>query len=165
MASLTAALNWIGLGKESAKAAQDHSRLNFSDGLIASLKDDHAELLKMYTDVEQMALSGRYANIPAALAVFKTRFDLHILNENLHFYCYIEEKLAGSAENQALIKSFRGEMNAIARGVVNFIKKYRMSGVRPSNGAAFLAELREVGALLVQRITREEHDLYTLYQP
>ena len=111
-----------------------------------------------------MAVEGRYANIAAALSAFKAKFDLHILEENLHFYCYIEEKLSARAESQALIKTFRSEMNAIARGVVNFIKKYRMAGVRLSNGKEFLTELRQFGALLVQRIGREENDLYTLYQ-
>lgn len=165
MGSLASAFEWLGLGKSTLRTVQDQSRFNYSPDLIGDLKGDHAELLKMYTDIERMAVEGRYAQIAAALGGFKARFDLHIFHENLHFYCYIEEKLAGSADRQAQIKSFRGDMNLIARSVVNFIRNYRMTGVRPSNGDEFLIALREIGALLAQRIEREEQDLYPLYQP
>lgn len=163
--ALATALDWLGLGKATARSAQEHSRLNYSADLIPGLKGDHGELLRMYREVEKMAVEGRYASIPAALAAFKSKFDLHILNENLRFYCYIEDRAAGNVHSQEIIKHFRGEMNSIARGVVNFVKKYRMAGVRPSNGQEFLTELRQVGVLLVARIEREENELYTLYRP
>jgi hypothetical protein len=161
----SSALGWLGLGKDVAKSAQQYSRFHYSPDLIAGLKDDHVELLRMYQDIERMAEEGRFATVAAALSAFKARFDIHIFNENLHFYCYVEERLAGRTGEEALIRSFRNEMNAIARGVVNFIRQWRMSGVRVANGPQFVKELKEVGALLTQRIYHEEKDLYTLYQP
>jgi hypothetical protein len=56
-------------------------------------------------------------------------------------------------------------MNSIARAVVNFVKKYRSEGVSGQTVADFLVELRQVGALLLKRIEREEKELYALYRP
>lgn len=171
MGAITWALGWLGRGRAeddgapSMKAIQDKSRFHYAPDLIAGLKADHAQLLKQYAELERQAVAGQYAALPLSLAAFKNKFDVHILNENLHFYCYLEHKLRRSPENLALIQDFRAEMNAIARGVVNFVKKYRVAGVRQVNAAEFLAELRAVGALLVQRVEREEQDLYTLYAP
>ena len=163
MATLASALDWLGLGS-GLRSTQDSARFNYSPDLIAKLTDDHAGLVKQYGEIERMAIEGRYVQIAAALAQFKSKFDLHILEENLRFYCYVEEQ-ASSPSDQATVKAFRAEMNAIARTVVNFVKKYRMSGVRPSNGQEFIKELREVGKALVLRIQREEGELYTLYHP
>lgn len=155
----------LGLGgKTPVKAVQDHSRFNYSPELIAGLKDDHAVLLRQYAALERMAIDARYTEIPAAIAEFKEKFDVHVLHENLHFYCYIQDK-ARTLQERELIKSFRGEMNSIGRAVVAFAKRYLASGVTSLNSQAFLTELREVGLLLVRRIEREEKDLYTLYQP
>jgi hypothetical protein len=164
MATLTRMREWFGFGEsEAPKSAQEHSRFNYSPELIRGLKGDHAELLKLYGEIERMAIEGRYAAIPASLGTFKTKLDVHLLNENLHFYCYVEEK-AQRTEDRELIKGFRTEMNAIARGVLNFVKIYRQAGVHPANGQTFLSELRQVGALLVKRIEREEGELYSLYR-
>jgi hypothetical protein len=173
MGALSWAQSWFVSGRSkddsgtvpSAKAVQDKSRFHYSPDLIASLKGDHAELLRLYGEIEKMAIAGRFATIPGALAAFKSKFDVHILNENLHFYCYVEQRLGRRPDDLQLMRDFRTDMNTIARDVVNFVKAYRTYGVRPSTGDEFLAELRAVGALLVQRVEREEKDLYALYQP
>lgn len=169
MGAMAWAQQWLGMGagevETSAQPGLEHARFGYSPELIDGLKGDHADLLRRYGDIEQLALKGQYAALPMALAGFKNKFDVHVLHENLQFYCYLEQRLARDADTLTLIKDFRSEMNAIARGVVNFVKKYRTVGVQPGNGAEFLAELRSVGALLVQRVEREEKDLYTLYRP
>ena len=163
------ALAWVrslfGFDEPSLKQVQDEHRISYSPGLIGQLKDDHAGLLKLYGQAEALATGGRFAEIVPALRMFKHKFELHILAENVKFYCYIEENLARKPVALRTIREFRREMNSIARGVVNFVRKYQESGVSAANGAAFLTELREVGALLVQRVQREEQDLYTLYAP
>ncbi|MGH8539433.1 MAG: hemerythrin domain-containing protein [Stenotrophobium sp.] len=141
------------------------SRFTYSPTLIQSLEGDHAELLQMYTQVDQMLKRGDYEAIVPALGTFKTKLDVHILNENLRFYCYLEEHLAGSPDELNVMKDFRREMNDIARGVVNFVRKYQMAGVTLSNHKNFGNEFQQVGALLAQRIEREERGLYILYTP
>jgi hypothetical protein len=164
MEALARAWHWLGFGG-TPKASRDHSRFNFSPGLVASLKGDHAELIKLHADLARLAAEAHYTALPAALAAFKSKFDLHVLNENLHFYCYVEEKTTARPDDQDMIRGFRSEMNAIARAVVNFVKKYRSEGVNAQTAPDFLVEVRQVGALLLKRIEREEKELYVLYRP
>ena len=164
MEALARAWHWLGFGG-TPKASRDHSRFNFSPSLVASLKGDHVELIKLHADLARLATEGRYTALPAALAAFKSKFDLHVLNENLHLYCYVEEKATARPDDQDMIRGFRSEMNAIARAVVNFVKKYRSEGVDAQTAPEFLVEARQVGALLLKRIEREEKELYTLYRP
>lgn len=170
MGAMSWAQDLLGFGgaeevSSAGPASLDKARFGYSKELIGNLKGDHAYLLRRYREIEQLAQKGELAAIPMALAGFKNKFDLHILNENLQFYCHLEHSLARRPGDLARIKEFRTEMNAIARAVVNVVKKYRLEGVRPETVPAFLAELRAVGAALMQRIEREEKDLYPLYAP
>jgi hypothetical protein len=152
-------------GRAEAPAALDQARFGYSSELIGSLQGDHADLLRRHGDIERLVQAGQYGAIPMALSGFKNKFDVHILHENLQFYCHVEERMARRAKDLAVIKEFRSEMNAVARGVVNFVKKYRTEGVRPSNRDAFVADLRAVGQQLALRVQREEQELYPLYAP
>lgn len=146
-------------------ALRREQSINYSPQLIGRLCGDHAALLAMYQSVVDMLQQQRYAQIPAALGSFKSKFDVHILNENLRFYCYLEQKLRAQPAELTTVKEFRREMNVIARGVVNFVRQYQTTGVSAANQQGFADDLRQIGALLVQRIQREEEDLYTLYAP
>jgi hypothetical protein len=170
MGAMTWTLGWFGAGRKddatpAARALQDKSRFHHSPELIGALTADHGELLRQYGKLERMAVGGQLAGLPLALAAFKVRFDEHILNENLHCYCYLEQKLQNDRKGLRAMQEFRSDMNGIARCVVNFVKTWRVAGVRRANVEPFLADLREVGAMLVQRIEREERDLYPLYRP
>jgi hypothetical protein len=170
MGAMSWAQDLLGFGGGNEGAASgpetlDQARFGYSPELVGNLKGDHAYLLRRYQEIERLALKGELAAIPMALAGFKNKFDLHLLNENLQFYCHLEQRSARRPADLARIREFRTEMNAIARAVVNFVKKYRLEGVRPETVQAFLGDLRAVGAALVQRIAREEKDLYPLYAP
>ena len=164
MAALARAWHWLGFGG-TAKASRDHSRFNFSPSLVAGLKGEHSELLRQHAELARLAAAGSYTGIPAALAAFRSKFDLHVLSENLHFYGFVEEKARGRPDDAEMIRGFRSEMNAIARAVVNFVKKYRSDGVSAQTAPDFLVEVRQIGALLLKRIEREEKELYVLYRP
>jgi hypothetical protein len=167
MGAMSWAQDLLGLGEREAggPAALDQARFGYSPELIGNLVGDHADLLRRHAEIEQLALRSQYGALPMALSGFKNKFDVHVLNENLQFYCHVEERLARRPRDLAMIKEFRTEMNAIARGVVNFVKKYRAEGVGAGNRDAFLADLRAVGGLLLQRVQREEKELYPLYAP
>jgi hypothetical protein len=138
---------------------------SFDSGLVPSLKHDHHELVELFEQIGRGFEQGRYADLPAKLTAFKTRLEAHLLTENVRFYNYVEYTLRDDNENLALIRDFRREMNTIARGVIEFVKKYQ--GGMPNDLArqSFLADYRAVGGLLVQRIQREEGNLYPLYIP
>ena len=137
----------------------------YDPGLVDSLKHDHTELVAMYGQLGQDVKDGQFNRIPNALLAFKTRLEAHLLIENVRFYVYVEQSLAGDSENMALIRGFRREMNSIARGVVEFVRRYQNTRVTADNSLHFMREYEEVGQLLAMRIEREEHNLYPLYAP
>ena len=138
---------------------------SYDSGLVPSLKNDHQELVALFEQIGRTYEARRFHEIPALLTAFKTRLEAHLLTENVRFYNYVESTLRDDAENLALIRDFRREMNTIARGVIDFVKKYQSSNDADGLMHGFLADYRTVGGLLVQRIQREEGNLYPLYMP
>lgn len=136
----------------------------YDSSLIHSLKHDHHNLVEMFEQIGRLAEMGRFRELPATLVAFKTALESHVISENVRFYNYVENSLAGDDENLALIRSFRREMNTIAKGVVEFVKKYHRYDFDEGTRQAFLKEYAAVGGLLAQRIQREESNLYPLYQ-
>lgn len=97
------------------------------------------------------------------LNAFKVHLEGHLIAENVRFYNYVENAMQGDADSTALVRSFRREMNAIARGVVDFVKKYQVGNFDQETREAFMTDYQVVGGLLAQRIEREESSLYPLY--
>jgi hypothetical protein len=137
---------------------------SYDSGLVPLLKHDHAELLDLYEHIGQVYERRRYHEIPALLITFKTRLEAHLLTENVRFYNYVEASLFNDPENFALIRDFRREMNSIAKGVIEFVKNYQKP-VNEFDARAFQTDYQAVGGLLMQRIQREESNLYPLYFP
>lgn len=139
--------------------------IRYDAGLVQSLKDDHVELVKMYGQLGREVEAGRYSVISSSLLAFKTRLEGHLLTENVRFYVYLEQSMANDADNMAIIRDFRREMNGIARGVVDFVRRYQQQAVNSTNHEEFMQEYAAVGKLLTMRIEREEGSLYPLYHP
>lgn len=133
--------------------------------LVPSLKRDHADLVKLYGAIGDLARQGDFQQIPQMLNAFKVHLEGHLIAENVRFYNYVESSMQGDSESTALVRSFRREMNAIARGVVDFVKKYQLSAFDQQAREEFMADYQTVYGLLAQRIEREESSLYPLYLP
>ncbi len=133
--------------------------------LVPALKRDHADLVKLYGTIGDQAKKGDFQQVPQLLMAFKVHLEGHLIAENVRFYNYVESSMQGDPESTALVRSFRREMNAIARGVVDFVKKYQISAFDQATRDEFLADYQTVGGLLAQRIEREESSLYPLYLP
>lgn len=137
--------------------------ISYSPTLIDTLMDDHDDLLELYSQIAHIMAERRFDEIPEALTLFKTKLDVHLLTENLRFYCYLEQSLDEDAEERETMKTFRREMSTIARAVVTFIRKWQAHMITDDNKAEFLSEYAQIGDALAQRIEREEKGLYTLY--
>lgn len=140
-------------------------QIKYDPALVPALEKDHRELVALFKEIGQCAKLDEFADVPALLLSFKTRLEAHLIAENVRFYNYVENSLQDDAENSMLIRSFRREMNSIARGVVDFVKKYQISNFDVAARRDFLDDYNTVGGLLTQRIEREENSLYPLYQP
>lgn len=133
--------------------------------LVPALKRDHADLVKLYGAIGEQAQRGDFQQIPQMLNAFKVHLEGHLIAENVRFYNYVENAMQADTESTALVRSFRREMNAIARGVVDFVKKYQLSTFDQNARQEFMADYQTVYGLLAQRIEREEASLYPLYTP
>lgn len=169
---MTSIARWLGLGnaeakgeKRNLKAERDKASITYSAQLVPSLLNDHKELFKLYDDIETNLNTGNFDSLPRLLGAFKTKLDVHLLSENLRFYCYLEQSLATQPEELEIMKNFRHEMNSIARAAVNFVRKWQTAGVTSASTKTFTLEAEQVKSLLVERMQREETGLYPLYQP
>ena len=139
--------------------------ISYSDALIPHLKHDHVELVELYGAIAGFIDKQQYEYIAPGLEELKSKFNLHIMQENLHFYCYLEQSFQDQQDKLDMIKSYRKEMNAISAAVVRFIKKWQGQAIDSKNVSEFTQEYNSVGEVLAQRIDQEENNLYTLYQP
>jgi hypothetical protein len=149
-----------------ARESGPHRTIRYDPALLDSLLRDHADLSALFERIGKLMRDARYDEISPELVNFKTRLEAHILTENVRFYTYLEQSLSGDAHNAEMMRDFRREMNTIARGVVTFVKKYQAPGTFDATlQAEFTQDYQSVGALLKQRLGREESSLYPLYQP
>lgn len=138
--------------------------ISYDADLVPALKRDHVDLVGLYVAIGDEASRGDFQQVPQMLMSFKMHFEGHLIAENVRFYNYVENAVSHDPETTDLVRSFRKEMNAIAKGVVDFVKKYQLPDFDQKAREEFMAEYRVVGGLLTQRVEREEMSLYPLYQ-
>jgi len=149
----------------SLKPAASTAGIAYDPGLVARLKGDHRELVRIYTAIKSAAASNRFGELHDLLAQFKLTFQLHIAMENVKFYVYVQQRMAADSDASNFIAEVRREMNDIARAVLKFVDGYMSIPPTPVTVTAFIAELDRIGSVLVQRVEKEETRLYLLYQP
>lgn len=146
-------------------ASKASTKITYSDTLIPNLKDEHQALIQLYGQIGQDISSRQYVKIRDSLATLKHEFNRHIMQENVSFYCYLEQQFADDENHLETIKFYRKEMNGISHAFVKFIKKWQTTPIVDENINEFKSEYDAIGEVLAQRINSEEDHLYTLYQP
>lgn len=152
--------------KSSPKNRIDHQQSTYSAELIPQLKTEHEQLVAMYVGIQDLFEHHKYHQVVEQLLRFKEDFSLHLMQENVKFYAYLESHLEHESQELQTIKTYRKDMNQIAHVVVKFLKKWTSQVPLDSLSAdEFFQEYKAIGGALVQRITDEEQYLYTLYHP
>ncbi|MDD3447675.1 MAG: hemerythrin domain-containing protein [Gammaproteobacteria bacterium] len=141
------------------------TEIRYHPELIGQLIDDHHKLLEIHGGIRDLFSAGDYRAVSRRLDEFRVALQGHLLTENVRLYIYLERCLAGDEVNYDLIRGFRREMDGIGRTAMNFLRKYEAIGVDRELATAFSNDLDAVGAVLVERIQREESVLYPLYMP
>lgn len=146
-------------------STKSENKISYSKDLIPSLKNDHQQLIALYIQIDQLIQTQNFDDIQTALATLKTEFNRHIMQENVSFYCYLEQQFAEDENHLETVKEYRKEMNGISHAFVMFIKKWQTQVISHENLTIFQAEYAAIGEVLTQRIHSEENQLYPLYQP
>ncbi len=141
------------------------TEIRFAPDLINSLQDDHQTLLRLYGEIDKAFKEKRYAEVSSMLENFKSGLNAHLLTENVRLYIYLDRSLAHDPASSDLIRSFRKEMDDIARVALGFLKKYETIGVDEDLASHFATDFATIGKVLVERIQKEENTLYPLYMP
>lgn len=145
---------------------ESQPHLVYSNELIPQLKAEHQQLIAMYVGIQDLFEHQHYHKVVEHLSRFKEEFSLHLMQENVKFYAYLEDHLTQDTDEYETIKTYRKDMNQIAHVVVKFLKKWTAQmSLNSSTSDEFFQEYKNIGGALVQRITDEEQYLYTLYHP
>jgi regulator of sigma D len=138
--------------------------ISYDPMLIDKLKEDHQELVRLFTAIKKAAAEGKFKEIPHILSEFKLALQTHLAVENVRFYVYVQQLYANDLDTSDFITGLRSEMNGIARAVMKFTEKYSAVQLTHSTVSNFNSELDEIGAVLTKRVGLEESRLYSLYR-
>lgn len=139
--------------------------IKFRPNLVSKLINDHRTIVGLYNEIIDLTKIDDYGHVGEKVHEFKSALQAHVIIENVQFYTYLEKSLRDSdPTNLEFIKDVRKEMNDIAHAVVNFSKKYENAHFSTKLKEEFVPELESIGAILTQRVSMEESQLYTLYE-
>ncbi|SDJ63654.1 hemerythrin domain-containing protein [Microbulbifer yueqingensis] len=152
--------------RSTTQGAKPGRTINYDPALINALKKDHHELVDVFQRIWSEGYEKRdFRQLAQLLTVFKSNFQAHLIKENVRFYVYLEQALAEDVHTLQIVKDFRTDMNDIANAVVQFCKRYTHEAFSQEMIRDFKRDYEKIGEALVRRVTLEEKELYTLYQP
>ncbi|MCW8125655.1 hemerythrin domain-containing protein [Microbulbifer halophilus] len=140
--------------------------ISYDPTLVHSLKKDHATLVDLFQRIWDEGFQQRdFYRLAHLLTLFKSGFQAHLIKENVRFYVYLEQHLAGDVHTLQVVKDFRTDMNEIANAVMHFCKRYNHEAFSEQMLRSFERDYRKVGEALTRRVSLEEKELYILYEP
>lgn len=104
-----------------------------------------------------------FQKVPHQLGSLKRKFYRHLMQEDLSFYSYIEQKFANQSEQIKVIQSYRKEISSVSNRFNIFIDKWQGQLLNAQNMQEFQAEYNAMGDLLTLHLNHEEKHLYPLY--
>ncbi|MFI2812567.1 MULTISPECIES: hemerythrin domain-containing protein [Microbulbifer] len=152
--------------KNSTGGTRQGRTINYDPALINRLKGDHHELISIFQRIWSEGYERQdFRKLAQHLTTFKSRFQAHLIKENVSFYVYLEQSLSEDLHTRQIVKDFRTDMNDIANAVVQFCKRYSHEAFTQEMVRDFKRDYEKIGEALTRRVTLEEKELYTLYQP
>ena len=132
--------------------------------LIKELVADHHRLLNLHEGIRDGFARGDLPLVSARLKEFGMLLRNHLLTENMRLYIYLQQKAAGDEVNTTLVRSFRKEMDGIAKTGLKFLEKYdEIESKSEGELASFAEELDQIGSVVNTRMQREVEMLFPLY--
>lgn len=138
--------------------------IQFHPALIGELVSDHHRLLHLHGGIRECFDRRDLAMVSGKLKEFGVLLRNHLLTENMRLYIYLQQKMAGDEVNTTLVRSFRKEMDGIAKTALEFLEKYNdLEKMPEAHLSSFAAEFDQIGSVVHARMQREEETLYPLY--
>lgn len=139
------------------------TEIRYSPTLIEELKGDHQHLFAAYMSIKSSFDKGDLEAVSRQLNDF--RFDLHnhLLTENVRLYIYLSSMMSHDAAKAEMVRGFRQEMENIGKTALRLLKKYEAISIDTALAGPFAEDFAAIGAILTERVKKEENVLYPLY--
>jgi len=140
------------------------TQILFDAKLIERLKQDHAQLIRIFQSLTVAVKLKKYAEAQDLLDTFKSLFNAHALTEYTKLYIFLDYAFRSDPTHHELIIQFRKEMHDIGRAVRAFYIKWSSQSPETLGSAIFKTEIEIIGSILIERIETEESRLYEIYE-
>lgn len=140
------------------------TRIGYDPLLIRRLRSDHQRMLGIFTETQSLLSVRDYDGVRRMLGELRIVLQDHLMTASVKFYVYMGHLLDGDAGQTALLNQQRREMLGNSRLIMDFLRTYSAARLDDSFAETFQIELLSIGAALVQRIEREESNLFPLYR-
>lgn len=141
------------------------SKISYDPELIVRFKAHHSSLVKLFSEIRPTVEHNQFDKARRSLQAFHRVLTTHLLEENIRLYTYLAKCLDQDEVNFELMVGLKKEMSEIGAKVMRFINHYEEFGINQESRDTFLAQYDQIGAVLTERIEREENSLYPLYLP
>ena len=139
------------------------TRILYDPELVSKLKQDHASLVSVYTDITNAIEQQDSKKVKAYLDIFLSIFNAHALTEYTKLYVFLDYTFRGERKTHDLVMRFRQEMNDIGKAVRRFAHAWQKKGIDLENLEDFKIQKEKIGKVLTKRIEVEENQLYQIY--
>lgn len=141
------------------------TEIGYHPDLIGRFHGTHAALRQLHASIKDHVERSDFSAAQGRLDAFRKTLTAHLLEENVKLYTYLAKCLETDADNRDIIVSMKSEMGRIGTTVLAFINEFIGSGITSANERDFRERWDGIGAVLVDRIEREESTLYAMYLP
>jgi hypothetical protein len=150
---------------EKSALSQVDESCEYDDALIGMLENDHAQLFKLYHNIQdQFNDDNEFHKVRPLLHDFKLALEIHLMVENSKLYRYIRDKNRDNTQVIEFVNTSESEMRLLGDEIFQFFDKYMTQDEYIQSIEQFLSDLSQIGTKLIRRIVVEESKLYTLYQ-
>ena len=145
---------------------KDELPIAYKPELISELKNDHQVLLHLHSEILSSAAQLNRAKTASSIKEFNNRLSKHLKTEFKDLYIFLEFfAMKHMPETKKIIRDFKVEMHEISREIMGVIHKHEADQFETEESlAAVITDFNKLGSALVDRITREEAELYSMYE-
>jgi len=148
----------------STAIAAPGTQILYDPSLVPRLKQDHAQLIRIFNSLTVAIKLQKYAEAQDLLDAFKALFNAHALTEYTKLYIFLDYAFRSDPTHHELIIQFRKEMHDIGRAVRAFYTKWSSQSPENLSSTIFKTEIEIIGNILIERIETEESRLYEIYE-
>ena len=141
------------------------SSIRYDSDLIDQLTREHKELLSSFTAMLNACKASDWGSVFPLMDGFRKALNGHLLKEGVKLYAYMSANLSNDPDLALIFRSYKSEMSQIGRVVFSLFDEYKTAASLREEPARkrFLEKLNEIAPVLIDRIQREESQLYPLY--